>query len=367
MTSTDSPGEKPKPKPGSFLFWAGASAFAAVVALGLFFFMRASGEPQEPSFVVRLGPATETGPGAAEAPAPDASASGATEPANPASGPAALIAPDGTVVVDPALLQTGADGPLPVISPDGRKPMDVYAAKYDFNDPRPRVAIVLTGLGLSDAVTQDALDKLPRGITLAMTPYGEGLQNWTASARAKGFEVALEVPMEPFVYPDDDPGPNTLLTGSGAADNPQRLSWLLSRFSGYAGVINVQGGKFLASPPELKPFLSQVSARGLYMADASLSQRSVAEQTAKETGATFVRADIQLDKTPSADAFDMALEALANAALERRSAVGVAAASHGAIERLSTWARGLEAKGVALAPLSAALPAGDAGEVAPPP
>ena len=32
-----------------------------------------------------------------------------------------------------------------------------------------------------------------------------------ARAREAGHEVLLEVPMEPFDYPDNDPGPQTLL------------------------------------------------------------------------------------------------------------------------------------------------------------
>ena len=32
------------------------------------------------------------------------------------------------------------------------------------------------------------------------------------SARAAGHEVLLQAPMEPFDYPDNDPGPQTLLT-----------------------------------------------------------------------------------------------------------------------------------------------------------
>jgi len=36
--------------------------------------------------------------------------------------------------------------------------------------------------------------------------------------------------MEPFEYPDNDPGPQTLLTSLTAEQNTDRLYWSMSRF-----------------------------------------------------------------------------------------------------------------------------------------
>ena len=44
--------------------------------------------------------------------------------------------------------------------------------------------------------------------------------------------------MEPFEYPDNDPGPQTLLTSLTAEQNTDRLHWLMSRFQGYVGLIS---------------------------------------------------------------------------------------------------------------------------------
>jgi hypothetical protein len=264
-----------------------------------------------------------------------------------------LVAANGAIVLEPALLERGPDGPLPVIAQDGRKPMTIYAARMDPSDTRPHVSIVLTGLGLSDSVTQLAIDKMPPGAALAMSPYGQNLQTWTAAARAKGLEIVLEAPMEPFDYPNDDPGPHTLLTGAAGQSNPQRLNFILSRFGGYAGVVNAQGAKFLASPTDMRPIASQLSRRGLMFVDVSVSQRSLAGQVAKETATPFAAAQIQIDKSLSADGIDEALDQLANLAIQQKSAIGVAAAAPATIDRISAWSGTLENKGVAFAPLTA--------------
>ena len=72
-------------------------------------------------------------------------------------------------------------------------------------------------------------------MTFAFAPYGGDLERLVARARDEGHEVLLQVPMEPFDYPDNDPGPQTLLTSLDAGQNIDRLHWLMSRFQGYVG------------------------------------------------------------------------------------------------------------------------------------
>ena len=57
---------------------------------------------------------------------------------------------------DPGLVQESPLGPLPRVGADGRVPWKVYAKPFDPGDKRPRVAIVVSGLGLSAAATESA-------------------------------------------------------------------------------------------------------------------------------------------------------------------------------------------------------------------
>ena len=59
--------------------------------------------------------------------------------------------------------------------------------------------------------------------------------------------------MEPFDYPDNDPGPQTLLTSLTPQQNVDRLYWLMSRFQGYVGLINMMGARFTASEQSFAP------------------------------------------------------------------------------------------------------------------
>ena len=143
------------------------------------------------------------------------------------------------LVADPALIENSPVGPLPRIADDGRKPMNVYAAPA--TPGKLRIAIMVSGLGISAKATTAALASLPPGVTLGFAPYAGDVQHWVNQARQFGHEVLLEVPMEPFDFPDSDPGPHTLRTGVDENSNLQRLTWTLSRFTGYAGVTNLLG------------------------------------------------------------------------------------------------------------------------------
>src|SRR5205085_3279652 len=119
--------------------------------------------------------------------------------------------------VDQRLLEKSRYGLIPVVA-DGLKPFTVYAAQADRARAAkmPVVAIVVGGLGVGAAKTVDAIMKLPPAVTLAFTPYGADPSKLAERARAQRHEILLQVPMEPFDYPDNDPGPQTLLSTLGA-------------------------------------------------------------------------------------------------------------------------------------------------------
>jgi polysaccharide deacetylase 2 family uncharacterized protein YibQ len=254
---------------------------------------------------------------------------------------------------DPALVEQGAQGPLPIIGSDGRKPWQVYARPFDRGDRRPRVAVILTGVGQSSAATEAAINDLPGGITLAFNPYAPRLDDWIERARAAGHEVLLSLAMEPVEYPRVDPGPHTLLVALEAKQNLERTQWVLSRVTGYVGTISAAGSRFTTSKSDLLPVLDELKARGLMFVDRRVTERSVAAALAKSIGLPRAACDVTLDQQASRDAIDQRLDQLEALARQNGVAVGVGDSYPVTIERIARWAGGLERKGIALAPVSA--------------
>jgi polysaccharide deacetylase 2 family uncharacterized protein YibQ len=268
-------------------------------------------------------------------------------------------APDGKFGADESpLLETSRHGPIPKIGPDGTRPADAYArpVKALAGKPNaPRVAIVIGGLGTSVARSNDAISKLPGAVTLAFAPYGSDLDKMTARARSVGHEILLQVPMEPFDYPDSDPGPQTLLTSVDAAQNVDRLHWSMSRFRNYVGIANYMGARFSASEQALGPVLRETGKRGLIYLDDGASPRSLASQIAGANNLAFAKAEFVLDAVPMAADIDRALGRLEAAARSRGLAIGMASALPVSIERIARWAKAAESRGVLLVPISAAI------------
>jgi uncharacterized protein len=172
------------------------------------------------------------------------------------------------------------------------------------------------------------------------------------SARAENHELLLQVPMEPFDYPSNDPGPRTLLTTLTAAQNLDRLHWLMARFQGYVGLISYMGAKFTASEQAMTPVLLEAAKRGLIYVDDGSAPRSIAAQLAGSHNVPFAKADIVLDAVPTPEEIGHALARLEMAARDRGFAVGIASAQPASIASIAKWAKSVEAKGFVLVPIT---------------
>lgn len=258
---------------------------------------------------------------------------------------------------DQTMLENSRHGMLPMVGPTGVKPSRAYAAQPPASAATlPNIAIVVTGLGVGAAKTTDAIMKLPGAVTLAFTPYGADPSAAASRARAQGHEVLLQLPMEPFDYPDNDPGPQTLLVEGAADQNVDRAQFHMTRFQAYVGVANYMGARFAASEVAMRPLMQEIAKRGLIYFDDGASPRSVGRQTAESVAVPFAQGDVALDMVPSTAEIDKALAKLEAIARQRGAAIGVASGLPVSIDRIAAWAKTLESRGIALVPLTAALP-----------
>jgi|SRR5579871_1998845 len=262
-------------------------------------------------------------------------------PSVPSASPPAITKPvyaGGALVADPALLEPGATGALPRISADGRTPMAAYAGMLPPDSKGPRIVIIVNGLGISARQTEAALESLPPAVTLAFAPYADDVGHWVTEARRLGHEVLLAVPMEANQRPGQDPGPHTLRADPDTAANIQRLDWALGRFTGYVGVTNMQGGRFLADSGALTPIMDALAKRGLLFLDDGDPSHSAATDAASRTGIAFARSNLQLDGAGTASDIDEKLAELERSARTRGYASGTVNLTPLALARIQFWA-----------------------------
>ncbi len=255
------------------------------------------------------------------------------------------------------LTERGPNGPLPIIAADGRTPAQAYARPFTRDPSKPMVAVIIGGLGFNARATQQAIDELPPEVTLSFVPYASDLQTWIDRARARGHEVLLELPMEPFDPEADDTGPQALLSTLSAQQNITRLELLLSRGAGYFGVTNYQGARFATSASASQPVVQALRRRGLVFVSSGIGQRTALSVEAARAGLANTTADRIIDARREADAIDEQLLNLEALALQNQSAIGAGFAYPVTMEQVNRWARDIGTRGYQLAPASAVLSA----------
>ncbi len=369
----------PSGKPWGRRLGMAAAACVGAVVLGLLLVVALRRDPDggEPMAIAsiekRSTPLAALPPAAEVAATPNGPASAAqlennagvtvVRPGEEAPGAIIITVPEegGPIKLAPApdnrLTERTRYGLLPKTGPDGATPAKIYARPLGpepTTKPAGYVALLVGGLGISQNGTAEAIARLPGAVSLAFAPYGTELERTVQRARGSGHEVFLQLPMEPFDYPDNDPGPHTLLTGPKAQDNIDKLHWSLGRFTGYVGIVNFLGGRLTADQEALTPILREFAGRGLMVVDDGSSPRSLLAGAATRAQIPALKIDRVIDGVTRADAVDKELAALELLAREQGVAVAAASALPISIDRISRWAQTLEARKIALVPVSAA-------------
>ncbi|MEX3011641.1 divergent polysaccharide deacetylase family protein [Hoeflea sp. TYP-13] len=252
----------------------------------------------------------------------------------------------------PELLEKSQYGRLPVIGADGGRAVDAYARPWS-GARGTRIAIVVGGLGLSQTGTQYAINTLPEEITLAFAASGNSLQRWLQEARRAGHEVLLQVPFEPFNYPQNNPGPHTLVVEDGAQQNLADLHWAMGRITNYTGIMNFMGGRFLSDPAVTEPIMRDLAKRGVLFLDDGTSARSVTDALASAVGVPHAAADLVVDSSVDHGDIMKKLDDVERIARRNGSAIAVASAFDTSVNAIAAWANEAKARGIEIVSVSA--------------
>ncbi|MDE1904776.1 MAG: divergent polysaccharide deacetylase family protein [Alphaproteobacteria bacterium] len=220
---------------------------------------------------------------------------------------------------------------------------------------RPRVAVVIDGLGVDHAATARAI-ALPPAVTLSFVAYASDLSDQTASARQAGHELLLHVPMEP-ISAAAAIGSYGLGRNMPRDELVRRLRWDLARFDSYVGVDNHMGTEFAQDTPAMRVVMDELKRRGLLYLDARAVPTEPVAVAARDFGVPYVARDIFLDGEQAAIAVDARLAQLVNLARERGSAIAIGHAHDVTLAALQRWLPTLSRQGVVLVPLTAVVKA----------
>lgn len=247
------------------------------------------------------------------------------------------------------------DGTRPATAALERPARERFARAFDKSDTRPRIAVIVTGLGLSRAASFRAVEEMPPEVTLAFSPYAEDLAPLLSRARDKGHEILLAAPMEPADLKRRDAGPAALSVNHSEGATRQRFQWMLGRVNFHVGVVGDLGDRFARDPVAMRPVLEELAAKGLLYVDNRLESPA---SPPIANGVPMASVAIWLDRDLTAEAIEREIGA-AEAEAKRAGGVVVLARPYAVtLGRVAAWIKTLPEKGFAPAPVSAVVKGG---------
>jgi hypothetical protein len=215
----------------------------------------------------------------------------------------------------------------------------------------PRIAVVVDDLG-GQREAFDGLREIRRPLTVAVLPARPQSASIARDAARAGMEVLLGLPMEPYRYPEVDPGPGTLLMSMPPAEIQQVVGGHLEGLAAVVGVMNRMGSRLTENRPRMRALLEVLAARRLFLVDAYTSSQSVAFDEAREAGVRAARRQILVDHSRGETGDRARWDEVATWA-ERRGEVVVVAHGHPLTVRLlKEYVPRWEARGLRLVPVS---------------
>lgn len=218
-----------------------------------------------------------------------------------------------------------------------------FAVPVSAEAGRPSIAIVIDDAGIDHKRTARAI-ALPAPLTIAFLTYASDLKRQTDAARRAGHELMVHVAMEP-TNKDVDPGPRPLLTSLAERELLSRLDWVLSRFSGYAGINNHMGSRFTQDPLAMRTILTELKRRGLLFLDSRTSSQTVSRGIAREIDLAFAERNVFLDHEPKREVVDGQLRALERVARQRGQAIAIGHPRDATLAALAAWIPTAAARG----------------------
>lgn len=157
-----------------------------------------------------------------------------------------------------------------------------------------RIAIVIDDMGYDLRVLDEIL-RIDAPITLSVLPHLSHSVLIAERAGKAGREVILHLPMEPYGYPEKNPGEGALLLHMSRDELVAELESDIANIPGISGANNHMGSRFMEDEEKVAIVLNRLKERGLFFLDSLTTRQSKGIQVAGKIGLRHVERDVFLD------------------------------------------------------------------------
>ena len=214
-----------------------------------------------------------------------------------------------------------------------------------------RVAVIVDELGGRADVAERVL-ALRRPVAVAVLPELPLSRRIARDAARAGLEVLVQLPLEPYRFPEADPGAGVLLAAMAPAEVTRRTRQHLAAVPGAVGVVTRMGSRFTEERGQMRAVLEPVLLQGLFFVDSVTSSRSVGYDLARALGVPAGRRQVFVDPDESESTARAGLRAVERWATSRGAVLAIAHGRLLTVRLLEEALPGWEARGVRLVPVS---------------
>ncbi|MFQ5841183.1 MAG: divergent polysaccharide deacetylase family protein [Thermodesulfobacteriota bacterium] len=227
-----------------------------------------------------------------------------------------------------------------------------YPPKVTKKKRGPRVAIVIDDLGSSRKRTRALID-LDASLTLSFFPLSRNSRALAQEASEKGKEVMLHMPMEPYGFPEKNPGKGALLMNMNERELHQRIEENLEALPFVKGVNNHMGSRFMEDDQRVSIFMEELRKRELYFLDSRTTAKTLGYRTAKKLGIKTGQRNLFLDNNSNDETeIRRNIQELAKVAKAEGKAIAIGHPHPSTIKSLREMIPRLRESGIEIVPLS---------------
>ncbi len=225
-----------------------------------------------------------------------------------------------------------------------------YITPFTTDGQKPTLTVVLQSLGMKGEIAKKAILETSKNIVLAFSPYSPGLKDLCKQARDKEHEILISLFLEPNSYPQEDPGPKTLLTRQKDSENLDRLNWALSQGEFYVGVLNSNGGAFSGKEHSMTFLGNALKARKTPYIDGTPTDAS--KKVFRNTGLEYSIIDEQVNEIASSEDIENSFKNAIALSKKNGSSIIVVPPTPAIFKKLIDLEANLKNEGIDLAPIS---------------
>lgn len=194
-----------------------------------------------------------------------------------------------------------------------------YKASKEY---KAKMAIIIDDFGYNKKIAEGFIN-LDIPLDISILPNLSYSVIIAEMARAKSKEVILHLPLEPYGYPDVNPGPGVILVKMNKKEILEQLEKNLRAVPYIVGVDNHEGSRATENRELMTIVLEYLKQKNLFFVDARASNKSIAYDLARQLKMPTAKNEVFLDNQRDVEYIKGRLQLLIKLAQERGKAIGI--------------------------------------------